>query len=115
MPEVQIQNRKIGTGHPVYFIADIAANHDGDLSRAKDLIYKAADAGADAAKFQHFQAQTIVRRCIQKYEKLAHQVMGESVYEVYADECHWGGMRNSRIPVIRQEFIFLLPRMICKL
>ena len=50
----------IGPGNNTYFIADIAANHDGDLSRAKDLIYLAAEAGADAAKFQPFQAKTIV-------------------------------------------------------
>ena len=58
--EVTVNGRKIGYGHGSYFIADIAANHDGDLGRAKDLIYLAAEAGADAAKFQHFQANTIV-------------------------------------------------------
>ena len=57
---LKIQNKKIGPGNKTYFIADIAANHDGDLARAKELIYLAADAGADAAKFQHFQAETIV-------------------------------------------------------
>ena len=57
---LDVQGRKIGTRYPTYFIADIAANHDGDLERAKDLIYMAAEAGADAAKFQHFQAETIV-------------------------------------------------------
>jgi N-acetylneuraminate synthase len=57
---LEIQGRKIGPGFPTYFVADIAANHDGDLARAKDLIWKAAAAGADAAKFQHFQAETIV-------------------------------------------------------
>ena len=53
-----MQNRKelntgrfrIGNDNPVYFIADIAANHDGDLERAKDLIYLCAAAGAHAAK-----------------------------------------------------------------
>lgn len=60
LPILEIQGRKIGHNHPTYFIADIAANHDGDLERAKDLIYLAAEAGADAAKFQHFQAETIV-------------------------------------------------------
>ena len=39
-----------------YFIADIAANHDGDLGRAKKLIRLCAKAGANAAKFQHFKA-----------------------------------------------------------
>lgn len=58
--EFEIAGKKIGLNHPTYFIADIAANHDGDLGRAKELIYKAAEAGADAAKFQHFKAETIV-------------------------------------------------------
>ena len=45
---------------PTYFIADIGANHDGSLTRAKKLIRLAKLAGADAAKFQHFSAKTIV-------------------------------------------------------
>jgi sialic acid synthase SpsE len=57
---LHIGGKSIGDAYPTYFIADIAANHDGDLERAKDLIYKAAEAGADAAKFQHFTAKTIV-------------------------------------------------------
>ena len=56
----KIETKEVGPESPVYFIADIAANHDGDLSRAKELIYLAAEAGADAAKFQHFKADTIV-------------------------------------------------------
>ena len=55
-----IDGKHIGDDYPTYFIADIAANHDGDMERAKDLIYMAAEAGADAAKFQHFTARTIV-------------------------------------------------------
>ena len=55
-----IGSKKIDITEKPYFIADIAANHDGDLSRAKDLIYLAKEAGADAAKFQHFKANTIV-------------------------------------------------------
>ena len=45
--EIDIAGRKIGLDHPTYFIADIAANHDGDFGRAKELIYLAAEAGAD--------------------------------------------------------------------
>lgn len=51
---------KVGDDHPTYFIADIAANHDGDLERAKELIHLCAEAGANAAKFQNFSAATIV-------------------------------------------------------
>ena len=58
--EFLIDDKKIDNNSPCYFIADIAANHDSDISRAKDLIYLAKEAGADAAKFQHFKAETIV-------------------------------------------------------
>jgi sialic acid synthase SpsE len=60
MKNIKIENKIIGNDQSTYFIADIAANHDGDLERAKDLIYLSAEAGADAAKFQHFTASTIV-------------------------------------------------------
>jgi sialic acid synthase SpsE len=60
LTELTIEAARIGEDHPTYFIADIAANHDGDLGRAKELIYMAKEAGADAAKFQHFKAETIV-------------------------------------------------------
>jgi sialic acid synthase SpsE len=71
-----------------YFIADIAANHDGDLDRAKLLIRLAAQAGADAAKFQHFSASTIVseRGFSELGEKLAHQSSwNKSVFQVYEE------------------------------
>jgi len=58
--EITIGNHVIGLAHPTYFIADIAANHDGDLERAKLLIRLAKEAGADAAKFQNFRAERIV-------------------------------------------------------
>jgi sialic acid synthase SpsE len=57
---LDINGKKIGRDNETYFIADIAANHDGDIERAKDLIYMASEAGASAAKFQHFTASTIV-------------------------------------------------------
>jgi sialic acid synthase SpsE len=58
--DIKIGNRLIGPTHPTYFIADIAANHDGDLERARLLIRLAKEAGADAAKFQNFDAPKIV-------------------------------------------------------
>jgi N-acetylneuraminate synthase len=58
--EIRIGSRVIGEDHPTYFIADIAANHDGSLDRAKQLVRLAKEAGADAAKFQNFSAPKIV-------------------------------------------------------
>ena len=83
---LEINEKTIGDDYPTYFIADIAANHDGDLVRAKELIYLAAESGADAAKFQHFSAETIVSsHGFQSLEsQQSHQSKWEkSVYEVY--------------------------------
>jgi N-acetylneuraminate synthase len=49
---VSIAGRRIGTGEPVYVIAEIGLNHNGDIELAKRLIDVAADAGAQAVKFQ---------------------------------------------------------------
>lgn len=59
-PSIRIGSRLVGADHPVYFVADIASNHEGDLERAKMLIHVAAEAGATAAKFQNFQAAQLV-------------------------------------------------------
>jgi len=83
---LEIKNKKIGNDYPTYFIADIAANHDGDLGRAKELIYLSAEAGADAAKFQHFRAETIVSDVGFKSLKGQKSHQGSwknSVFEVY--------------------------------
>jgi len=52
MAEVNIGNRMVGDGHPVYVIAEIGINHNGSLEVAKKLIEGAAQAGCDAVKFQ---------------------------------------------------------------
>lgn len=88
LSELRIEHAVIGENHPTYFIADIAANHDGNLSRAKDLIYMAKEAGADAAKFQHFKAATIVsdRGFKSLGGQQSHQAKWEkSVFDVYKD------------------------------
>ncbi len=85
--DIKIGNKIIGPNHPTYFIADIAANHDGDLDRAKMLIRLAKEAGADAAKFQHFQAPKIVSDYgfTHMDSKVSHQsTWKKSVTEVYA-------------------------------
>lgn len=84
---MKIGNLEITKDGRPYFIADIAANHDGDLQRAFKLIELAKEAGADIAKFQNFKAKTIVsRNGFNTMEQLSHQANWEkSVYEVYED------------------------------
>jgi N-acetylneuraminate synthase len=86
--EIKIGNRLIGLNHPTYFIADIAANHDGSLERAKLLIRLAKEAGADAAKFQNFQAPKIVSDYGFKAMggQVSHQASWKkSVFQVYKE------------------------------
>jgi len=84
---IKIGKTIIGEDCPTYFIADIAANHDGSLDRAKMLIRLAKEAGADAAKFQNFRAQKIVSDYgfTHMNAQVSHQAKWEkSVSEVYA-------------------------------
>jgi sialic acid synthase SpsE len=83
-----VGDQEIGLDRPTYFIADIASNHDRDLERAKALIWLAKEAGADAAKFQHFKASQLVSA--KGFGALdisaAHQdAWGKSVYAVYEE------------------------------
>ena len=86
--EIVIDERKIGSNNPVYFIAEIGSNFDRDLDRAKDLIYMAKDAGADAAKFQHYTASSLVSDYGFKKisNRKSHQSQWKkSVYETYEE------------------------------
>jgi N-acetylneuraminate synthase len=98
---IKIDNKLISNKHPVYFVADIAANHDGDLERAKELIYLCAEAGADAAKFQHFQANTIVSDYGFKSlgVQQSHQSKwNKSVFEVYKD----ASLESDWTPILKE-------------
>ena len=86
--DIKIGKHIIGENHPTYFIADIAANHDGDIERAKSLIKLAKESGADAVKFQHHD----VKKYVSDYGfknlggKFSHQSKwNKSIFEVYKD------------------------------
>ncbi len=88
MKNFKINNNMIGDKQKIYFIADIAANHDGKLERAIKLIDLAKESGADAAKFQHHD----VTKYVSDYgfknlgEKKSHQKKWKkSIFEIYKD------------------------------
>jgi pseudaminic acid synthase len=56
---MKIGNKNVGVGHRVFIIAEASSNHGKDINRAKKMIDVAADAGADAVKFQLFIAEKI--------------------------------------------------------
>ncbi len=97
----KINKRLIGDKFPTYFIADIAANHDGNLKKAIKLIKEAKKSGANAAKFQHFSADTIVSdSSFKMFKKLSHQSKWkESVYKVYEK----ASLNLKWTPILRNE------------
>ena len=83
MQSVQIGNKLIGPGQPVFVIAEAGVNHNGDLKMARALIDVAIVAGADAVKFQTFQADRLVTPDAPKAEyQLQTTGEGESQLEM---------------------------------
>jgi N,N'-diacetyllegionaminate synthase len=75
---ISVGNRCIGPGQPVFIIAEIGMNHNGDLGLAKELVYQAAHSGADAVKFQTFKSELFYS---EKYFDISERKRMELKYE----------------------------------
>lgn len=108
---MRIGNREITNEGRPYFIADIAANHDGDIDRAFKLIELAKEAGADVAKFQNFKARTIVSKngFDSLGKQLSHQASWKkSVFETYEDASvadEWSGKLKEKCDEVGIEYM----------
>ena len=81
---MKIGNREIGNGHPTYIIAEMSANHAGDIERAKEIIYAAKEAGADCIKIQTYTPDTITIDCDLPYFHISDGTWnGENLYQLY--------------------------------
>ena len=60
MYQIIIDKKKINKNSPTYIIAEAGVNHNGSLIKAKKLIDVAANAKADAVKFQTFKTENII-------------------------------------------------------
>ena len=85
--EIKIGDKIIGNAYPTYFIAEIGANFDGSIDKAKRLIDAAKNAGADCAKFQTFSTPQIVSEGGFSHMQLkgVHGSWGRTVSEVFKD------------------------------
>jgi pseudaminic acid synthase len=85
--EITINGRKIGTGHPVYIIAEMSANHGQDESRAVEILHAMKEAGADAVKLQTYTPDTMTIDCDRKEFRIGKGTLweGRKLYELYGE------------------------------
>lgn len=85
MSTLDIAGRRIGAGQPVYVVAELSGNHNGDIGRAAALIEAAKDAGADAVKLQTYTADTITMRSDLPWFKVPEGSLwaGATLHELY--------------------------------
>jgi sialic acid synthase SpsE len=67
----ELGGRPVGAGHPAYVIAEAGANHNRDLGIARELIDVAAEAGADAVKFQTYSGERLYSTKTPRFEHFA--------------------------------------------
>ncbi len=74
MEQFVIDGRSIGPASPPYIIAEIGANHNGDLGLCRELIDAAHEAGADAVKLQSWSSSSLVSQA--EYRRNTRYVAG---------------------------------------
>nr|MCR5676074.1 N-acetylneuraminate synthase family protein [Lachnospiraceae bacterium] len=65
--QIKIADRLLGEDQPVFIVAELSGNHNGDYGRAVELLHAAKEAGADAVKLQTYTADTITIDCDKEY------------------------------------------------
>lgn len=81
---ININGRDIGNGTPPYIIAEMSANHNGDINNAFCIIEKAKHAGADAVKIQTYRPDTITLKSDLPDFKITDGLWsGRTLYELY--------------------------------
>lgn len=83
---IEINGRRIESGHPAYVIAELSANHHQDFDEAVRLVHAAKEAGADAVKLQTYTPDTITISSDQPYFRIGGGTIwdGATLYDLYA-------------------------------
>lgn len=86
MTRIKIDECLIGDGCPPYVIAEISGNHNGEISKAIELINEAKNAGANAVKFQTYRPDTLTLNCL-KPDFVINEGLwaGRSLYDLYSE------------------------------
>lgn len=84
--KLAINGREIGVDQPPYVIAEMSANHNGDIQNAKKIIDMAKKCGADAVKLQTYTPDTITLPSTSKEFMVENGIWaGKSLYELYGE------------------------------
>lgn len=122
MSRIKLGSRVVEEGSVPYVIAEIGVNHEGKLDLAKHLIELAAEAGADAAKFQSYKAGRIASRHSPAYWDTSKEAtrsqfelfskydsFGPAEYEALAQHCQRVGIDFMSTPFDADAVEFLDP------
>ncbi len=84
---IQIGERIIGEGQPVYIVAELSANHKQDFDQAVRMIHAAKDAGVDAIKLQTYTADTITIQSDRECFRIGGGTLwdGRTLYDLYRE------------------------------
>lgn len=84
---INVGGRQIGTGHPVYVVAELSANHNRDFEQAVRIVHAAKAAGADAIKLQTYTPDTITIRSERECFRIQGGTLwdGRTLYDLYGE------------------------------
>ena len=85
---MRILDRTISPAERPYVIAEVSANHSGELSRALDMVAAASEAGVSAVKFQTYTADTLTIDCDQPEFRIGNPDSlwsGRTLYDLYQE------------------------------
>jgi pseudaminic acid synthase len=85
-PRISIESRKIGLNEPPYIVAELSANHNGNIDTAYKIIEVAKQSGADAVKLQTYRPDTITLDCDRKDFRVHGGLWdGRTLYDLYQE------------------------------
>ncbi|SHH67310.1 pseudaminic acid synthase [Desulfosporosinus lacus] len=104
-----IGRRQVGDGYPCYLIAEMSANHAGDMQRAIEIIHAAKESGADCIKLQTYTPDTMTINSDKKYFQIKQGTWkGENLYHLYQKAYtpwEWQGRLKEETEKLKLDFL----------